>query len=372
MATLFETNNIKNLTLKNRSVRSATWNGMAERDGSSTRKIDALMRDLARGEVGLIISGHAYVHQDGQISPRQLGIYSDHHIDGLSRMVEVVHDAGGKIAVQLAHAGCHSDASITGMEPMGPSVMENESGPFCKAMTGQDIGRMVSDFGHAAIRAREAGFDGIQLHAAHGYMMSQFLSPFYNRRSDGYGGSIANRARIVLEILQKVQAEVGIDYPVMIKMNSEDFVGGGLSIDEMLEVSAMLENAAIDAIELSGGLIKYSGKYGPARQGLLKTEEEEVYYSQAARLYKKQCKVKLMLVGGILSYIVAERLITEGVTDYISFSRPLIREPDLIKRWKAGDTRKAACISCNLCLDAARKEHRLYCVAQASAAKQAA
>jgi 2,4-dienoyl-CoA reductase-like NADH-dependent reductase (Old Yellow Enzyme family) len=371
MATLFETNKIKNITLKNRSVRSATWDGMAEEDGFSTREIEALLRQLARCEVGLIISGHAYVHRDGQISPRQLGIFSDRHIDGLSRMAEVVHDAGGKIVVQLAHAGCHADASITGTEPMGPSVMENESGPFCREMTVHDISRMISDFGQAAIRAREAGFDGIQLHAAHGYMMSQFLSPFYNKRRDDYGGSVANRTRIVLQILQKVQAEVGKDYPVMIKLNSDDFIDGGFSVDDMLEVAALLEHAGIDAIELSGGLIRYSGKYEPARQGLLKTEEDEVYYRQAALRYKKKCKVPLMLVGGILSYIVAERLITEGVTDYISLSRPLIREPNLIERWKTGDTRKAACISCNLCLNAARQEHRLYCVVQARAGKQA-
>ena len=210
MAILFETSKIKNMTLKNRFVRSATWNGMAGKEGFSTKAIDELKRELARGELGLVISGHAYVHPDGQVSPRQLGIFSDRHIDGLSRMTEVVHAAGGKIAVQLAHAGCHSDASLTGIEPMGPSVMENGSGPFCREMTEQDIGRMVSDFGHAALRAKEAGFDGIQLHAAHGYMMSQFLSPFYNKRSDDYGGTVAKRARIVLEILQKVQAEVGM------------------------------------------------------------------------------------------------------------------------------------------------------------------
>lgn len=367
MVTLFETNRIKNLMLKNRSVRSATWDGMAEIDGSSTRRIDSLMRDLALGEVGLIISGHAYVHRDGQISPRQLGIYSDRLIEGLSRMVDVVHEAGGKIVAQLAHAGCHSDPSKTGIEPMGPSVMERDDKPYCRAMTGQDIARIVSNFGHAAIRAREAGFDGIQLHAAHGYLMSQFLSPFYNKRGDDYGGSIINRARIVLEILERVQAEVGNDYPVMIKLNSEDFIDGGLSVDEMLEVSTMLERAGIDAIELSGGLIWYSGKYGPARQGLLKTESEEVYYRQTAIRYKKQCKVPLMLVGGILSHTVAERLIAGGVADYISLSRPLIREPDLMKRWISGDMRKAACICCNLCLDAARNEHRLYCVAQAKA-----
>jgi len=371
MAQLFETSKIKNMMIKNRFVRSATWNGMADKEGCSTKAIDALLAELARGEVGLIISGHAYVNQNGQISPRQLGIFSDSHIDGFSRMTELVHANGGKIAVQLAHAGCHSNASLTGIEPMGPSVIKNENGPFCREMTKQDIGRVITDFGLAAIRARKAGFDGIQLHAAHGYMMSQFLSPFYNRRTDDYGGGVANRARIVLEILRQVRAEAGAEYPVMIKFNSEDFIGGGFSVSEMLEISAMLENEGIDAIELSGGLINYSGKYGPARQGLLKTTEDEVYYREAARLYKKQCKVPLMLVGGILSYIVAERLITKGLTDYISLSRPLIREPNLVARWKAGDTRKAACVFCNLCLNAAREEHRLYCVAQARLTGQA-
>ena len=368
MAKLFETSKIKNMTIKNRSVRSATWDGMAEIKGYSTEAIDTLSTELARGEVGLLISGHAYVHQDGQISPRQLGIFSDGHIDGLSRMTELVHANGGTIAVQLAHAGCHSNASFTGIEPMGPSVMKNENGPFCREMTKQDIDRVVSDFGHAAIRARKAGFDGIQLHAAHGYMMSQFLSLFYNSRTDEYGGTVANRARIILEILRQVRAEVSTGYPVMIKLNSEDFIEGGFSVSEMLEVSAMLENEGIDAIELSGGLINYSGKYGPARQGLLKTTGDEVYYREAARLYKKQCKIPLMLVGGFLSYDVADQLIAEGLTDYISLSRPLIREPNLLARWKAGDMRKAACVFCNLCLNAAREEHRLYCVPQAKLA----
>jgi len=254
---------------------------------------------------------------------------------------------------------------LTGIEPLGPSVMKNEKGLFCRAMTEQEIDRVISDFGHAAIRAREAGFDGIQLHAAHSYLMSQFLSPFYNKREGDYGGSVENRARIVVEVLSTVRSEVGEDYPVMIKMNSEDFVDGGFSIDEMLQTSAMLEKAGIDAIELSGGT-RYSGKYGAVRQNTPTTEEEEVYYLQAAQRYKKHIKVPLMLVGGIRSYEVAEKLVAEGVTDYISLSRPLIREPHLIERWKAGDKRKATCISCNLCMRTAREEHSLYCAVEAN------
>jgi 2,4-dienoyl-CoA reductase-like NADH-dependent reductase (Old Yellow Enzyme family) len=277
-------------------------------------------------------------------------------------MTDVVHDAEGKIILQISHAGCHAATSLTGMEASGPSVMDDGQGPFCVEMTGEDIARVVSDFGYAALRAREAGFDGIQLHGAHGYLLSQFLSSFYNKRKDNYGGSIENRARIVLEILKKVKSEVGSDYPVTIKINAEDFVDGGLTVDEMVEAAVLLESAGIDAIELSGGT-RYSGKYGSVRQGLLETEAEEVYYRQAALQYKKRCKTPLMLVGGIRSYNVAEQLIEENVADYISLSRPLIRESGLINRWQAGDTGKAACISCNLCMKAAREEHHLYCVA---------
>ena len=363
MKGLYEKTNIGNLVLKNRFVRSATWNGMANKEGFSTKAIDNLLLGLVRGGVGLIITGHAYINSEGQAGPGQLSVSNDRYVDGLSRMAEAIHSADGKVILQLAHAGCHASAALTGQEPLGPSVIENEKGPFCRAMTIQDINRVVAEFGHAAIRAREAGFDGVQLHAAHGYLMSQFISPFYNKREDDYGGSVENRARIILEAMQKVRAEVGGDYPLMIKMNSEDFVDGGFSIDEMLKVSAMLEEAGIDTIELSGGT-RYSGKNSPVRGGKINNEEEEVYYRQGAQRYKQQITVPLMLVGGIRSYSVAERLIAEGMADYISLSRPLIREPGLINRWQAGDLRKATCISCNLCMKAAREEHSLYCVTE--------
>ncbi len=363
MKGLYDRTNIGNLVLKNRFVRSATWNGMADREGFSTKEIDALLLELVRGGVGLIITGHAYINRDGQAGPGQLSVSNDRYVDGLSRMTEAIHSAEGKIILQLAHAGCHASAALTGQEPLGPSVMENEKGPFCRAMTIEDINRVVAEFGHAAIRAREAGFDGVQLHAAHGYLMSQFLSPFYNKREDDYGGVVENRARIVLEAMQKIKAEAGDDYPIMIKMNSEDFVDGGFSIDEMLNISAMLEEAGIAAIELSGGT-RYSGKNSPVRGGQINNEEEEVYYRQGAQRYKQQIAVPLMLVGGIRSYSVAEKLIIEDVADYISLSRPLIREPGLVNRWQAGDMRKATCISCNLCMKAAREEQRLYCVTE--------
>jgi 2,4-dienoyl-CoA reductase-like NADH-dependent reductase (Old Yellow Enzyme family) len=149
----------------------------------------------------------------------------------------------------------------------------------------------------------------------------------------------------------------------MVKMNSEDFVTGGLSMEEMLEVAAMLESAGIDAIELSGGT-RYSGGYIPVRPGRLDAENMEVYYLKAAGKFKERVKVPLMLVGGIRSYAVAERIISQGIADYVSMSRPLIREPDLVNRWKSGDTGKTKCLSNNLCFEKVKAGEELYCVVE--------
>ncbi len=363
MPMLFETTTIKSMSLTNRFVRSATWEGMAKEDGSCPRKLTDLMVRLAKGGVGLIITSHAYVSREGQARHWQLGIYSDELVSGLAAIADAVHKAGGKIAVQLAHAGCHADPNLTGQMPLGPSSMNGEGVPNCLEMTGNDFQMVAKAFGKAAVRAQAAGFDGVQIHAAHGYLLSQFLSPFYNRRNDQYGGSVENRARLLLEVAHNIRDKVGDRFPVMVKMNSEDFVTGGLTVEEMLGVASILESAGIDAIELSGGT-RYSGDYMWARPGRLNTEKMEVYYLEAARKFKERVSVPLMLVGGIRSYAVAERIVKEGIADYVSLSRPLIREPDLVNRWRSGDTGKARCLSDNLCYEPAIAGEGLYCVVE--------
>jgi 2,4-dienoyl-CoA reductase-like NADH-dependent reductase (Old Yellow Enzyme family) len=361
MSTLFETTTINNLTLENRFVRSATWEGMANRDGSCTPELISLMVQLARGGVGLIITGHSYIRKEGQAGPWQLGVYRDELIQGLTKMTEAVHKADGKIIMQLAHAGCMAPSELSGMEPFGPSVMENQKGPCCQEMTQTDISVVIDAFAHGAVRAKNAGFDGVQIHAAHGYLLSQFLSPFFNKRTDGYGGSIENRTRIVLQVLRHIRTSVGNDFPVLIKINSEDFLDGGLTIDDMLHAAALLEKAGIDAIELSGGTV-ISGRLIPAITVKIDTKEKEVFYKEAAKRCKKKISVPLMLVGGIRSYEIAEQLINNSIADYISLCRPLICEPYLIDRWKQGDTRKARCLSDSLCFKPAREGRGLYCV----------
>jgi len=366
MANLFETTTINAMTLENRFVRSATWEGLAGDDGSVTRRLIDMSVSLAKGGVSLIITGHAYISKEGQAGPWQLGVYSDRLIGGLAAMVDAVHEAGGKIVLQLAHAGCRAAFGLTGIEPLGPSVMEVEKGTLCRAMTQDEILEIGEGFAQAAARAERAGFDGVQIHAAHGYLLSQFLSPFHNKREDGYGGSVERRARIVLEVVGRVRDAIGPRRALLIKMNSEDFVEGGFSVEEMLEVAALLEKVDVDAIELSGGS-PFSPKYVSYRNGPIKSEEDEVYYREAARRYKERVRVPLVLVGGIRSHGVAEKLVEGGVADYISLSRPLIREPGLINRWRSGDTRKSTCLSDNLCFKPARAGQGLFCMVEHSA-----
>jgi len=360
MPKLFEKTIINALELKNRFVRSATWEGMAHADGSCSRKLIDLMVALARGGVGLIISGHSYVLPQGQASPRQLGVYSDSLLPKLIELTAAVHAAGGKIAMQLAHAGCHADAALTGQQPLGPSDFINETEPAGRQMSTAEIEQTVEAFGRGAARARKAGFDGVQIHAAHGYLLSQFLSPYYNKRTDAYGGGIANRSRIVLDVLKSIRERTDDHFTVMIKMNSEDFLEGGLTVSEMLQAAKWLQQAGIDAVELSGGT-RYSGRFNPIRTGKIRTENE-VFYKETARAYKESISAPLLLVGGIRSYEVAQSLVETGLTDYVSLCRPLIREPGLIKRWQSGATEKSMCRSDNLCFRPAREGKGIYCI----------
>lgn len=361
MLKLFNKTTIKSMELANRFVRSATWEGMAETDGSCSQALIDVMVGLAEGGVGLIITGHAYVSPEGQAGPWQIGVHSDDMLPGLTRMAAAVHRAGGKIALQLAHAGCYGFASGTGIEAVGPSPNANEKIPSCRELTPEEICDICAAFGRAAGRAKAAGFDAVQIHSAHGYLLSEFLSPFFNRRNDDYGGSVENRARIVLQVFRNIRREVGVDFPVLIKLNSQDFIDGGLTVNDMLVVASMLEKDGIDAVEVSGGTIYASGEYSAIRTGALAKPEQEVYYRDAALRFKAQLSVPLMLVGGIRSLGVAEALVAEGVADYISLCRPLVREPGLINRWRSGDLRKSGCLSENACFGPLMKGEGLRC-----------
>lgn len=349
MPTLFEAAIINRLSLPNRIVRSATWEGMAGDGGTVTPQLLDAMRALARGGVGLIISGHAYVSREGQAGLKQLGVHGDSLLPGLTAMAETVHEAGGRIALQLAHAGDQANTGLSGLPAVGPVSIVREGQLPCDGLDREGMARVRQAFADAARRAKAVGFDAVQVHAAHGYLLSQFLSPAWNTRADEYGGPLENRARLLLEVVEAVRGAVGPDYPVLAKLNGGDYVDNGFTREDAALVAAMLEKAGVDALELSGGARQAGEKLMPARKGAIKPRTGEVYHREAARLVRGKTSLPLMLVGGIRSCEVAEELVASGAADYVSLCRPLICEPDLVNRWKQGDRRPSLCVSDNAC-----------------------
>lgn len=362
MSELFEKTEMNGLQLANRFVRAATWEGLATEEGECTQRLVELMVRLAEGGVGMIISSHAYVGIEGQAQPWQIGIHKDDCIDGLSEMTRAVHEHQGRIILQLSHAGLLANPRRGDKKPMAFSLLEGYAKRPVREMTERDIKGLVEKFAQAAGRAKKANFDGLEIHAAHGYLLNQSLAPLFNRRRDAYGGSLKNRARLLLQVLQAIRDVVGPDYPLLIKLSSQDFLDGGFTLEESLQLGTMLEREGIDAIEISGGTF-FSGKMAQARKGINK-QEKEAYFKDAAKMFKNELTVPLILVGGIRSIQVAEMLVGEGFADYISMCRPLIREPGLIKRWQSGDRRKATCLSDLQCSGAAWAGEGLHCVVE--------
>ena len=256
MTRLFEKTTIKTLELSNRSVRSATWSGVADRKGAVTDRAIDFYSNLADGGVGLIITGGQYVMPNAVGLPYQTGNYSDDLLDGLIRLADAVHSRGGKVMAQLAHGGAKANPELFFEEGeiWGPSAIPDPlTGRIPKEMSLQEITRVIEAYSAAAIRSKRAGFDGVQLHAAHGYGINQFLSSSANSRSDGYGGSIGRRYRFLGEVLEAVRGSVGRDYPVFIKLSGHDYFEGGLVPEESLYVARRLEEDGIDCIEVSAG-----------------------------------------------------------------------------------------------------------------------
>jgi len=363
MKKLFEKTTIKGMTLNNRFVRSATWEGMCETDGHPTAKLTSCYRDLAAGGVGLIITGYAFVRPDGKQLPGKMGIHTDDFAANMRSLTQAVHNEGGKICIQLVHAGAQTTAETAGRRPLGPSAVKVEQFPEePEAMTNEDIDEIVAAFGDGARRAKEYGFDAVQLHAAHGYLINQFLSPLINRRTDGYGGPLENRCRFLLEVYNRVRFQVGPDFPIFAKLNGSDNLEGGLDINDAVYAARLLDKEKIDAIEVSSGT-SASGEKNPVRIKIDKPDRE-AYNLALAREIKKAVQCPIMVVGGFRSPEVINKAVIEDGIDYISMARPFIREPRLINRWKEGDLSPARCISCNGCFRPGLKEGGIYCVVE--------
>lgn len=345
-----------NLELQNRFVRSATHEFMAEKDGMPTSRLGDLYEELAKGEVGLIITGYSYVLPGGQSDIYQQGIYDDRFIEPYLQITERVHRYKSKIVLQIVHGGRQATTSEAYPVPMAPSaVKDGHAAVMPIEMTEQEILKMIEAFTKAAVRAKKAGFDGVQLHCAHGFLLSNFISPYTNVRTDRWGGSVENRARIVTEITRCVKEQAGADFPVLVKMNATDgFRPGsqkaelGITISQAIETAKLLEKAGVCAIEVSGGITEAGAV---TIRTAITSPAKEAYFKEYSKAIKKAVNIPIMLVGGIRSLSVMEYLLKEGFADLISMSRAFICEPDLVLRLKSGDATKTRCQSCNLCFD---------------------
>jgi 2,4-dienoyl-CoA reductase-like NADH-dependent reductase (Old Yellow Enzyme family) len=364
MSALFQPTTIKGLELRNRTVRSATCDCLADSVGHVTDKQIELFSDLAAGEIGLIISGITYTHVSGQIATHQNSLADDECIPGLVRLTGAVHEHGGKVAIQLFHGGRDRAEFLRGKTElaMGPSYIEND--PYFpevyRAITEEEIWEIIVSFGDAAARAKQAGFDAVQLHAAHAFLPSQFLSPYANRRDDDFGGSLENRLRIHHEIFKAMRANVGDSYPLLIKLGVEDGFPGGLDFSEGLEAAQMVAAQGWDALEISQGL---RGKWydGTEWRTGIRNVDNEGYFRTWAREIKDKVNVTVIMVGGLRSRGFMEEVLQRGEADLVSLCRPLIRQPDLIGNWANGQTDPATCKSCNKCLEGLRNGRSLQC-----------
>jgi 2,4-dienoyl-CoA reductase-like NADH-dependent reductase (Old Yellow Enzyme family) len=359
---LFEPMMIKGMELRNRFVRSATYDGCAD-DGYVTEKQLNLYANLSEGGVGFIITGITYVHPSGQFSTFQNSIAGDEFIDGLKRLTSVVHQWGAKIAVQLFHAGREARfPKSSDRLPIAPSVLEAD--PYFKgsyrAITEDEIWQIVDAFGDGAKRAREAEFDAVQIHGAHAYLLSQFLSPYTNRRDDKWGGDLENRLRIHREIYQNIRHKVGEDYPVLIKIGVQDGFLGGLEFIEGKPAAKYLAESGFDALEISQGL-RGSSFEETEFKTKINNLDREAYFRNWCRQIKNQVQVPVMMVGGLRTFEVMEEIIQKKEADFIALSRPLIRNPSIIRDWEEGNHHRSECISCNKCLEGLRSGETFRC-----------
>jgi 2,4-dienoyl-CoA reductase-like NADH-dependent reductase (Old Yellow Enzyme family) len=363
MIGIFEPLRLGGVPARNRLVRSATWDGLADADGRVTARMIDLYGEVAAGGVGVVISGYAFVRPDGRQWATQLGAHDDAAIPGLAELARAAHGGGAAIVGQIVHCGGQARPEATfGLAPVAPSAVESP-GYFSipRELGDAEVEELIAGFAAAALRMQRAGFDGVQLHGAHGYLISAFLTPARNHRNDRWGGPIENRMRFAREAFQAVRRAVGDGFPIWIKLNGEDFVAGGMPLAESSAVAAALAADGIDAIEVSGGT-GGSGALGSARTGVDRPEDEAYFLPHARALRAAAKDVSIITVGGIRSVEVIEAILAEGAADAVALCRPLIREPALPARWQKGDRRRATCISCRGCFTPTMKGSGVRCI----------
>jgi 2,4-dienoyl-CoA reductase-like NADH-dependent reductase (Old Yellow Enzyme family)/thioredoxin reductase len=347
MGRLFEPFRIGGMKLKNRVVMPAMGTNFSSEDGCVTKRLLSYHVERARGGVGLIIVEGAYVEPRGRGSVRQLGVDDDDKVSGLRELASAIRANGAGAALQLFHGGRQSHSSIIGMQPVSASeVLCRLTGETPRALSVEEIHGVEEAFAEGARRCRDAGFDAVEIHGAHGYLINQFLSPLTNKRTDEYGGGVEGRARFLLEILGLTREKVGGDYPVLCRINGDDYIEGGVTLEDAKKTARLLEAAGVDAIHVSGGI--YDSPV-PVTTGPMALPRGHMVHLAAA--IRKVVSVPVIAVGRINDPELAETVLQEGKADLVSMGRGLLADPELPMKAAAGrldDIRK--CTACDECI----------------------
>jgi 2,4-dienoyl-CoA reductase-like NADH-dependent reductase (Old Yellow Enzyme family) len=370
---LFQPGRIGPVHTANRLVRAGTSETAAGAAGEITDHLVDIYEALARNRVGLILSGHMFCHPRGRYAARQVGIHENSMLPGLARLAEAVHRHGGKVFAQLAHAG--SQSRVADNRPLAPSPIPNAlTGRMVAAASEDEIQEAIRAFAEGAARAAQAGFDGVHIHGANGYLISEFSSPLTNKRTDRWGGSPQARDMFIVEVLKAVRKAVPANIAVTVKLGLQDAVYGGMELSEGVRRGEILAEAGADAIEVSCnamrlpsdsakeyvavGSMRALGDLLPHR--LLSAPHPEAYFLEPARRLRQRVSKPIILVGGLRTPAIMEEIVERGDADFVAMARPFIREPDLVLKLAGGRRGPVECTSCNLCL-MHESHHSLRC-----------
>ncbi|MCG6877414.1 MAG: NADH:flavin oxidoreductase [Betaproteobacteria bacterium] len=383
---LFTPINIGPLALSGRLIKTATAETRATEDGFVTRELIHFYELMARGETPLIITGNIYVSLDGKSAPRQVGVDDDDKVPGLTRLVDAVHARGSKLIAQLNHCGRQVVPRFAGLSEAVSASDKTElvTGTRPRALTVPEIERIVERYADAADRCRRAGFDGVQIHAANGYLMSQFLTPYTNRRTDEYGGPVEHRVKLLRDVLRAIKSRVGSAFPVIIKMNGSDYLPlrPGLTTPELAEIAVLMERAGADAIEVSvghyeSGFPMVRGTFGRCLRNMVQGGmrylpffrrwgfrlfwpilavvfnlvfgRREGFNSGYTRIFKNKLSIPVICVGGFLTREAMDMALAEKRCDIVSAGRAFIADPLLYRHLRDGEP-GPRCVDCNACI----------------------
>jgi len=377
---MFTPYQLGSLTLKNRFIKAATFEGRSPH-GFITDALIEWHQNIARGGVAMTTMAYGAVNENGKSFGDQVHIHAGIQQD-LRRFTDVMHAAGAAAALQLTHCGYFTkNKRVARRRPLGPSFVVNHYGlfsglPIGHPMKVEDIDDVVEDFGKAAYTARESGFDAVEVHAGHGYLLSQFLSPGTNRRKDQYGGSIENRARFTRRVIRSIRQKTGNDFPILVKMNLSDGIKRGTNIEDAVALSKMMENEGVHGLVLSAGFTSKSPFYllrgdRPLREMIASEPNamqrlgmkflgpmiireypfSEMFLLDQAKMIRSQVKLPLVVLGGMISRENFEVAMSEGF-ELIALGRPLIHDPNFINKIKTGEVDRSGCIPCNKCIPA--------------------